>query len=87
MLLGVLLQILSLPFGFNSLVLDGAVGMISLGLDQSAREGIHRLTVIYRLPDPAACAGGFGVLHQSRRGLEDLEAIWASAVSGCVGRR
>lgn len=63
MLLCVLLQNLSLPIGFDSLVLDGAVSMIALGLYQSAREGIHRLSVMDRLTELAACAGGFGVLH------------------------
>lgn len=75
----------SLPIRFHGLVLDAAVGMIPLGLDQSAREGIHRLTVMHRLADLAARAGGFGVLDQRRRGLEDLEAIRTARVSACVG--
>ncbi len=78
---------LSLPIRVNGLVLDAAVLMITLRLDQPARERVHCLPVMNRFANLAARAGRFGMLHQGRGGLEDLEAVRASRVPARVSWR
>ena len=81
-----------LPLDARRLVLQGAIGVDALDLDQSSGEHVQLLVVVVELADLAAHAGGLAMLDQRGGGLEVLVAArtptddfivsWGGARSG-----